>query len=94
VEYLASCHRERLAEFKLSRLNRIANLRKKIIQLFDELIETRAEDLAAGMLMEYAPPKPERPAQDVTEGRLPIGPKKARMPVWLRSSGRKYAARK
>lgn len=86
VEYLATLHRGRLAEFKLTRLNRVANLRKKLMALLEEMIETRAEDLAAGMLMEYAPPRPARRERDITEGRLPIPPKKARMPVWLRDS--------
>jgi hypothetical protein len=85
VEYLVSCHRGRLAEFRLTRLNRVANFRKKLIQLLEEMIEARAEELAAGMLMEYAPPRPERPAANVTEGRLPIGPHRARMPAWLRT---------
>lgn len=83
IEYLVSCHKGRLAEFKLNRLNKVANLRKRLMQLLDEIIESRAEDLAAGMLMEYAPPRPGRATIDITRDRLPIGPKKARMPVWL-----------
>lgn len=92
VEYLISVHQGRIAEFKLTRLNRLANLRKRLRDLLEEIIETRAEELAAGMLMEYAPPRPaKRPqdAPDVREGRLPlpIGPKSARrIPVWLRKS--------
>ena len=84
IEYLVSCHQGRLQEFKLTRLNKVANFRKRLMQLLDEMIETRAEDLAAGMLMEYAQPRPERSAIDITRDRLPIGPKKAKMPVWLR----------
>lgn len=91
VQYLSSVHQGRLAEFKLTRLNRIANLRKKLMELLNEMIESRAEDLAAGMLMEYAPPRPERRERNVVEGRLPIGPKRAEMPVWLR--GRRVAGR-
>lgn len=87
VEYLVSCHQGRLAEFKLTRLNKVANFRKRLMQLLDEMIESRAEDLAAGMLMEYAPPRPKRATIDITRDRLPIGPKKSRIPVWL-SKGR------
>lgn len=85
IEYLATLHQGRLAEFKLTRMNRVANFRKRIIQLMDEMVEARAEDLAAGMLMEYAPPRPERRERNSVEGRLPVGPKKAKMPVWLKS---------
>jgi len=91
VEYLRSVHQGRIAEFKLTRLNKLANLRKRLKDLLDEIVETRAEDLAAGMLMEYAPPRPE-PLQrsergTVTEGRLPVPPKSVR-PVWLEDSVR------
>jgi hypothetical protein len=86
IEYLTTVHQGRIAEFKLTRLNRIANFRKKLMELLDELIETRAEDLAAGMLMQYAPPRPERKEGDILEGRLPIPPKRARRPVWMRGS--------
>lgn len=85
VEYLVTLHKGRLAEFKLTRLNKIANSRKKLMELLDEIIESRAEDLAAGMLMEYAPPRPQVVVMDVTKDRFPIGPKKSRMPVWLRN---------
>ena len=85
IEYLITLHKGRLAEFKLTRLNRIANSRKRLMQLLDEIIEARAEDLAAGMLMEYAPPRPDRKS-DPTRERLPIGPKFSRMPVWIRKN--------
>lgn len=84
VEYLLSCHQGKLGEFKLSRLNRIANFRKQLMALIEEMIEARAEDLAAGMLMEYAPPRPERNVIGMRRERLPVEPKKARIPVWLR----------
>lgn len=86
VEYLATLHKGRLAEFRLTRLNRIANFRKRLMQILEEMIETRAEELAAGMLMEYAPPKPAREERDVMEGRLPIPPKKARRPIWVQKA--------
>lgn len=87
VEYLSSVHRGRILEFKLSRLNKIANFRKQLKVLLDDLIEARAEDLAAGMLMEHAPPRPQRTKVDVREERLPAPPKKVRKPIWMRESG-------
>lgn len=87
IEYLSTLHKGRLAEYRLARMNRIANFRKRMMQLLNEMIESRAEEIAAGMIEEYAPPRPERSEIDVTEGRLPIGPKRARRPVWLRANG-------
>lgn len=84
VEYLVACHQGRLAEFRLGRMNRIANARKRLMQLINEMIEARSEEIAASMLAEYAPPRPMRKAVDVTEGRLPIAPKKAGLPPWIR----------
>lgn len=84
IEYLTTVHQGRIAEFKLTRLNRIANFRKRLMELLDEMIEARAEDLAAGMLMQYAPPRPERKEGDIWEGRLPIPPQRARRPVWIK----------
>ena len=85
VQYLVTLHQGRLAEFRLSRMNRVANFRKQLIQLIDKMIEERAEELAAGMLMEYAPRQPERKVGDTAEDRLPIPPKRVR-PVWLQDS--------
>ncbi len=86
VEYLVTLHQGRLSEFRLTRLNRIANFRKKLMELLEEMIEARAEELAAGMLVEFAPPRPTRKESNPMEGRLPIPPKRARMPVWIRKS--------
>jgi hypothetical protein len=86
VEYLVTLHRGQLAEFKLTRLNRIANFRKRLMDLLEEMIETRAEDLAAGMLMEYAPPRPKKPEITVAKNRLPLPIRKRRTPVWVRES--------
>ena len=89
VEYLLTLHKGQLAEFRLTRLNRVANFRKALMQLMEQFIEARAEELAAGMLAEYAPPRPEKTFEHVTEGRLPLpakGPKakRRRMPVWVK----------
>ena len=93
VQYLTTVHQGRLQEFKLTRLNRITNLRKRLKELLDEIIETRAEDLAAGMLMAYAPPRPEKKPLEITEGRLPIPPKRV-MPVWVRKSSEAMRGRR
>jgi hypothetical protein len=79
-------HQGRILEFKLTRLNKVANFRKKLMELLNEMIEARAEDLAAGMLLEFAAPRPEKRPRDITEGRLPIPPKKAEKPIWLQNS--------
>lgn len=39
LEYLASCSKTSLESFELARLNDRANLRKRIIELMDELVE-------------------------------------------------------
>jgi len=83
IEYLLTLHKGQIAEFRLTRLNRVANFRKALMQLLEEFIEARAEVLAAGMVMEYAPPRPERPKSDVAEGRLPPPERKRRRPPWL-----------
>lgn len=86
VQYLLSVHRERIGQFRLSRMNRVANFRKQLIILIDQMIETRAEEIAAAMLEEYAEPMPKLPKVDPTKGRLVIpGPKK--IPAWVRKSG-------
>jgi hypothetical protein len=86
VQYAVTLNKGQLAEMKLRRLNRIANFRKQLMELINEMIETRAEDLAASMLMEHAPERPEPLKQEwkVIEGRLPLPERKRRMPKWVR----------
>jgi hypothetical protein len=81
IEYLRSLHKGQLAEFKLTRLNKLANCRRMLRELIEEMIEMRAEDLAAGMLMEDAPKRPKRLRSKVLakqEGR--------KLPVWIAKS--------
>src|SRR5579871_5165723 len=86
VQYLLSVHKERIASFRLNRMNRKANTRKLIIQLIDRAIEEYAEELAAAMLEEFAGPRAKREKNDPTTDRLILpGPKK--VPVWVRKSG-------
>src|SRR5665213_703209 len=80
VQFLVTLHRGRLAEFKLGRMNRLANFRKQLMQLINEMIETRAEDLAAGMLMEFAAPPPPKELPGVLEKAVKI--RRRRLPVW------------
>jgi hypothetical protein len=83
VEYLQTLNKGQLAEFKLSRLGKLSNQRKRLIELFNEIVETRAEDLAAGMLMEFAQKRPvvtEKPAV------MPSRRKRGK-PVWVVMEG-------
>jgi hypothetical protein len=90
VQYALSLNKGQLAELKLRRLNRIANFRKQLMELINEMIETRAEDLAAAMLMEHAPKRP-TPEWKVIEGRLPLPERKRKMPPWVREAGKAAA---
>jgi hypothetical protein len=95
VQYVLTLNKGQLAEVKLRRLNRIANFRKALMELINQMIETRAEDLAAGMLMEFAPERPKRDwklEKNVVKDRLPLHSR--RMPPWLRKSFRPSKARK
>jgi hypothetical protein len=86
VEYMLTLNKGQIAEAKLRRLNRIANFRRALMDLINQMVETRAEDLAASMLMEYAPKRPKKPAEAVIKGRLPL--RTRRMPKWVEESGR------
>jgi len=79
-QYCLACNKGQLAEVRLTRLNRAANFRKAIRELIEEFVETRAEDLAAGMLQEHCPER----AQIVAN--MPQS-KRRRMPVWIRRMG-------
>lgn len=84
VEYLLTLNKGQLAEVKLRRLNRISNFRKRLMDLLNEMIEARAEDLAAGMLMEHAPARPV-PEWKLKGEKQPMV-RKRRMPPWVRKS--------
>src|SRR4051812_35912215 len=85
VQYMLTLNKGQLMESRLRRMNRIANFRRHLMELINEMIETRAEDLAAAMLMEYAPerPVPAWKQQAVAKGRLPLPERKRRMPKWV-----------
>ena len=85
VQYMLTLNKGQLAEVKLRRLNRIANFRRQLMDLINEMIETRAEDLAAGMLMEKAP---ERSALILQPKPVPQTERKRRIPVWVREEAK------
>jgi hypothetical protein len=86
VEYIRTLNKGQLAEVKLRRLNRIANFRKSLMELVNQMIECRAEDLAAGMLMEKAE---ERPPRILVLNDRPVpAERKRRMPVWVREEAK------
>lgn len=81
VEYARTLNKGQLAEFKLTRLNRIANFRRQLMELVEEMIELRAEDIAAGMLMEKAEPRPQiRAVKELPRLR------NRKMPPWIAES--------
>lgn len=50
IEYLTSLDREQAIELKCDRLGRVADLRKKLMALLNQIIEERAESLAAALV--------------------------------------------
>jgi hypothetical protein len=80
VEYLRTLNKSELADLRLARLNQIANFRKVLMQLLNEMVENRAQDLAAAMLITDAPEKA-KPLQVV--GRRRLAPRKAERPEWV-----------
>lgn len=87
LAYVGTLNRGQNGELRLTRMNRVANLRKDLMALLNRLIETRAEELAAAMLLEYAPERPPKP-EAVMKGRLPIAERKRRKPVWIDDAAR------
>src|SRR6202030_4241054 len=95
VQYVLTLNKGQLAEVRLRRLNRIANFRRALMDLINEMIENRAEDLACAMLMQHAPERPKRPRDletKVVKDRLPL--RKRRMPPWIREEANAAHARK
>jgi hypothetical protein len=90
VQYLRSLNKSELADFKLARLNEIANFRKVLLQLVNEMVESRAQDLAAGMLLEDAAEKP-KVLQVVNRRRL--APRKAIQPEWINQEAKVLAGK-
>jgi len=86
VEYLLTLNKGQIAELRLSRLNRIANFRKALMEIVNNLVETRAEDLAAAMMMQYAPERPKRAVAPITRER--IAERRRAMPPWVREESK------
>jgi len=83
--YLRTLNKGELAEFQLTRLNRVANFRKELMHLLENFVEARAEILAAGMLMESAQPRPASQLRAIAKPR-PKRRQPRKMPAWLRNS--------
>jgi hypothetical protein len=83
VEYLRTLHKGQLREFRLTRLNRIANFRKHLMELLEEIIESRAQDLAASMLEISAPERPREIEVEVqAQLALPRAERKRKLPAF------------
>lgn len=82
VQYLLTLNKGEIAELRLTRMNRIANFRKALMEIVNNLVETRAEDLAAAMLMEYAPERPKRVPVPIAKVR--IVEHRRTMPPWVK----------
>lgn len=85
MQYVLTLNKGQLAEVRLRRMNRIANFRRALMDLVNEMVEERAEDLAAAMLMEHAPERPKR-GLVVVEERKPA--RKAVIPPWIREESK------
>jgi hypothetical protein len=92
VQYVLTLNKGQIGEFRLGRMNRIANFRKALKQLLDELIENRAEDLAAAILMEHAPERPKRMPVPIARGRL--ADRKRELPPWIREESKVLAVKR
>lgn len=87
LTHLQTKHAGQIKEANLTRLNRIANFRRQLMQLLDAFIEARAQELAADSLAKLAPP--------ATKGWLkPAGRPRTRLEYSQESRKRLYAAGK
>jgi hypothetical protein len=85
VQYLRSLNKSELADLRLARLNQVANFRKVLMQLLNEMVESRAQDLAAAMLIADAPEKPK--VLHVVKRRR-LAPSKAIQPEWIKQESK------
>lgn len=53
LDFLLVCSEKSLQDFELSRLNRLANLRKQVHTIEDELRQAEAEAMLARWFMDY-----------------------------------------
>lgn len=90
VQYLRTLDKSELADFRLARLNQIANFRKALMQLLNEMVESRAQDLAAAMLLENAAER-QQPAH---ASRRRLAPRKAVQPVWVNQEAKVLAGKR
>lgn len=58
VRYVKGLHKGEIVQLQFSQMNRMANFRKDLKRLLEEIIEVRAEEIAAGMLIDEAPERP------------------------------------
>jgi hypothetical protein len=91
VAYVLTLHKGQIGELRLRRMNEISNFRKALMQLVNELIEKRSEDLAAAMLMEFAPPRP-KPVRAAVQ-RL-LSDRKRVTPPWVKQQSRLLTERR
>jgi hypothetical protein len=91
VQYVSTLNKGQLAEVRLRRLNRIANFRKALMELVNEMVEARAEDLAAALFMEQAPDRPKPLPAAIERKRVPA--RKRVLPAWIREEGKALKGR-
>lgn len=88
IEYVLTLNKGQVNELRLSRMNRIANFRKALMQIINQLVEERAEDLAAAMLLQYAPARERKLLEAECKKRIvPIARARA-IPRWLQKQSR------
>lgn len=61
AEYLRTLRKWEITDVRSERLSRVSDLRKKLLVLLEQIIEERAEALAAGIVERYTGEKQERP---------------------------------
>jgi len=84
VQYLLACNKGEIAEIRLGRMNRVANFRKAVRELIDAFVEAKAEEIAAAMLEQYAPERPQVVEMAKAAKR---GAKMRRIPTWVQRAG-------
>jgi hypothetical protein len=85
VQYVLTLNKGEISELRLGRMNRIANFRKALMQLLNEFIENRAEELALSMLWEHAPERPKPAELTVPKQRID---RKRVIPPWVREESK------
>lgn len=91
VRCVADLNKSHIGEVRLDRLNRFANFRKQLLQLIEQMVEARAQELAAGMLQELALER--QPPPDANPFPLPQAAAKRGMPKWVREESQALRGR-